>query len=394
VKILWHSNAPFAPTGYGNQTALFAPRIQKLGHGIAISCLYGLEGGTLQTEDGIRLLPRYCHPYGVDIAGEHAERMGADVILTLIDAWVMEPERWKKPWVAWAPVDMLEIPDPVLKRLRQAAFKIAYSMDGFNKMKAAGLNPLYVPHGVDCKQYAPMSKREARDKLEWPHDRFIVGMVAANKGYPARKAWPEQLRAFEIFKGRHPEALLYLHTNLGGDHGGVDLPKLFEAHNLKPQEEVAWSDPYGMVIGFPPEHMRLMYSAFDVFLNVAHGEGFGIPAVEAQACGTPVIVGNWTAMPELCFGGWTVKEGSRLWAQINGYVMSPEPEAIAAALDEAFAERESEDRARAAREGALRYDADLVTEQYWKPALETIDRNLKETPGPVMIAEGYPAKAA
>jgi len=31
-----------------------------------------------------------------------------------------------------------------------------------------------------------------------------------------------------------------------------------------------------------------------------------------------------------------------------------------------------------AREGALAYDADLVTEKYWKPVLEDIQINLKE----------------
>jgi len=45
TKILWHSVAPWAPTGYGQQTALFAPRIASLENvDLAISSGFGLEG--------------------------------------------------------------------------------------------------------------------------------------------------------------------------------------------------------------------------------------------------------------------------------------------------------------------------------------------------------------
>ncbi len=32
MRILWHSNAPFLKTGYGQQTAIWAPRLRDLGH--------------------------------------------------------------------------------------------------------------------------------------------------------------------------------------------------------------------------------------------------------------------------------------------------------------------------------------------------------------------------
>jgi glycosyltransferase involved in cell wall biosynthesis len=41
------------------------------------------------------------------------------------------------------------------------------------------------------------------------------------------------------------------------------------------------------------------YSSLDVFATPALIEGFGIPLLEAQACGTPVICFNRTAMPEV-----------------------------------------------------------------------------------------------
>ena len=46
-RILWHSVAPWAPSGYGQQTKVFAPRIRDLGHHVAISAYWGLEGSVL-----------------------------------------------------------------------------------------------------------------------------------------------------------------------------------------------------------------------------------------------------------------------------------------------------------------------------------------------------------
>ena len=42
-----------------------------------------------------------------------------------------------------------------------------------------------------------------------------------------------------------------------------------------------------------------IYSAADVFFNASVEETFGLPTVEAMACGTPVIVYNSTALPEV-----------------------------------------------------------------------------------------------
>ena len=57
MKILWHSNAPWAQTGYGQQTALFAPRLRALGHELALSSVWGLGGAGLEWE-GMHVYPQ------------------------------------------------------------------------------------------------------------------------------------------------------------------------------------------------------------------------------------------------------------------------------------------------------------------------------------------------
>ena len=47
------------------------------------------------------------------------------------------------------------------------------------------------------------------------------------------------------------------------------------------------------------KELRNIYSAANVCVNLSYGETFGMVTVEAMSCGTPVIVYNNTASPEL-----------------------------------------------------------------------------------------------
>lgn len=47
------------------------------------------------------------------------------------------------------------------------------------------------------------------------------------------------------------------------------------------------------------QELAEIYSAADIFFNASVEETFGLPTVEAMACGTPVIVYNATALPEV-----------------------------------------------------------------------------------------------
>lgn len=49
--------------------------------------------------------------------------------------------------------------------------------------------------------------------------------------------------------------------------------------------------------------MSYLYNGAFVFLYTSLRESFGIPMLEAMACGTPVITGNTSAMPEIAGEG-------------------------------------------------------------------------------------------
>jgi glycosyltransferase involved in cell wall biosynthesis len=116
----------------------------------------------------------------------------------------------------------------------------------------------------------------------------------------------------------------------------------------------------------------------DVMLLVTMGEGFGIPLVEAQACGCPVITGDWTANAELVFSGWKVPKvkATPFWTPLASWQYIPHVGAIAERLEAAYRMKDNQEYRDAARKGALKYDADKVLERYWKPAMEQMQAEI------------------
>ncbi len=389
MKILIHANAVWAGTGYGQQAGQLARHLQADGHDVAISAFYGLNGAILNW-GGMNVYPGGYDMWGNDVLERHAaHHFGGDqrdgLVITLVDVWVLNPEVLSRLYTAcWTPVDHEPVPPRVLEVLEASgAWPVAMSRFGERMLTDAGLDPLYAPHGIDTDVFRPGDKQQARRDLQIPEDAFVVGMVAANKGQPPRKGWPQAVAAFAEFARAHEDAFLFLHTEPSGAVHGVDLRSLLSAYAV-PVEKVRLSDPYfGQHLGTPPEFVAGVYQAFDVLLNPSYGEGFGIPLVEAQACGVPVIATDFSAMSELAHAGWLVS-GERVWTEQRSFWTVPTVERIVWALGEAHtrAHRLGD----VAREFALGYDEKLVYEQHWRPILAELERRMVPLPLPQVSA--------
>lgn len=386
-KLLWHSNAGWTSTGYGQQTGLFTPLLADH-YDVTVSAFYGLEGAPLQLNEKIRVLPGRGQTFGNELIRGHAQTVfGGDLrgglVLTLLDVWVLDPSIWGQLNVcSWVPVDHEPAPPRVVNYFR-ASGAVPIAMSRFGQKQLEEFNPLYVPHGIDTEVFRPVEN--ARQLLGLDPDAFLVGVVAANKGF-RRKCLPEILEAFARFYAKRPDAKLYLHTETSGIDGGVNIVNVINALRLPP-EAVIVADQYRLQYNPPsPMQMAALFSAFDVLLSPSRGEGFGIAPLEAQACGTPVIVSDFSAQPEVCGSGWLV-DGKREWTEQQAWQFLPDVGDIVHALERAYLLDESSRRqfADKARDHALEYDAKRIVDQHFLPALEEVGERF-EARKPVEIA--------
>lgn len=308
LRILISSNAAWASTGYGVQCKGLAYGLKAMGHEVAVHGWYGLQGGVINA-GGIMTYPRLRHNFGGDTATV-AQHFGADLVISIQDVWILPndfADTLPCPWAAWVTIDGYPLPKPIGERMKSCRYPVAYSKFGHQQMVDYGIeNPIYIPLGLSDDYYPELEKRdELRRQLGVNDDTFVVTMVAANKGYPSRKSYPEAILAFARFHEKHPNSMLYLHTDIkAGD--GLELLDICTASGLD-HTSVKWTNQDSYLLGMDGEFMRQLFQASDVLLNPAKSEGFGLPIVEAQACGTPVITTQHSAMPEVTRLGYCLE---------------------------------------------------------------------------------------
>jgi glycosyltransferase involved in cell wall biosynthesis len=358
-----------------------------MGHEVAVLGFWGHREGIIGSPEGYVIYPEGATAYSWDSANAdtvHFVGKPGGLCISLMDSWVCNPNVFTASrWVPYFPIDHEPCTKPVIRAVSQAYARIVMSKFGERMMHDAGLDCYYAPHMIDCQLYTPQPQPLARQRLAGfiPSDKFVIGMVAANMGLiPSRKNFPQQIRAFAEFHKRHKDTHLYLHTHQGGDNmERVNLPELIE--HLGIQDAVTFAPQYEYTrLNIPDKDMAYVYSAIDVLSNISMGEGFGIPIAEAQACGTPVIVGDWTAMSELCFSGWKIDKSDAIdmWMPHAAYQFIPQIGAIVDAYEQAYKDAGNLKLKKQARQGALAYDAETVTQRYWKPVLEELEQRIAD----------------
>lgn len=150
----------------------------------------------------------------------------------------------------------------------------------------------FLPFGIDIDKYKALDRKEVRKKLNIPDENVVIGFRASTLKYKGTQYIIDALRKIKAKK-----KITIIAT---------DIPGMLEE----------FKDSY-QIIDFgwinECEKMVELYSAMDLFLMPSLGESFGMMAVEAMACGVPVIVFEGTALPSTVFapiGGIAVKPSS------------------------------------------------------------------------------------
>jgi len=377
MNILWHGVAPFIYSGYGNLTRNIALRIGQL-YPTLISCYYGLqEGGSLRIA-GVRVLPAPGSNYGEAIVKHYIEKFSIDLPILASDFWPF-------PWFAnlpnslfYGPIDSYDYIEEDYLVMKSYSHFIPCSNFGAKVYrKVTKREPIaIIPHGVDTQVFRPYPKEKCRELFNFPKDKFIIGIVAANSDPEPRKGWDDIFWSISQFLKRNPgerkNLFVFAYTKPTSPRG-YDLTKMVK--KLKLAKYVRFPELLPQVVGLPDEEMAKLYSSFDLLVNASRREGFCLPIIEAQACGIPVVASNTSALPELVKGhGWLVKKGDIVFTPRGWKCNKVDREDLVNKIEDAyFSPSKREKYSLKSREFALQFHWSRLFQEKWIPLLKKLE---------------------
>lgn len=178
---------------------------------------------------------------------------------------------------------------------RRADFFFAISKFTKNEMtELLNIAPEKI-HVVPCACSERMARVEALgqlarllEKYDLP-EPFILFVGNTNP----RKNLERTIQAFDLFKER---TNLPHHLVIAGEQG-------WKFDREKALGKIVHRDSVRFIGFVPDEDIPALYSASSLFVFPTLYEGFGIPVLEAQACGVPVVTSNCSSLPEVAGDG-------------------------------------------------------------------------------------------
>lgn len=387
MRLLIVTDSLFAQSAYSIQTKLLAQRLIAAGHEVIV---YGSTYYGQRIEiDGVPMVGNSSElTYDVQVINAHARRYDVDAVFTFKDSHVYSPlqlRQLERPWIALAPIDTEPLSTACLQTLNYASAVIAITRYGQQALASQGIQAHYAPHGYDPDIFKPSDKAAARKALNIPADKFMALVVGLNTSNPSRKNLDQIFLAWDAFKTQFDDVLLYAHTNMSIEGGGVNLELMVK--------QLGWdgrhfrrTNPYDYESQqIEAGDVAMLYQAADVLLMVGN-EGFGVPAIEAQACGTPVIAIDFAGLRDTVQRGWIIPtapkfrpaHGELAWCELGAFRFRVSQQAIYEALKAAREKRDDAVKRQEAIDHAKSYAIDTVVNTHWLPVMAQIESLLKE----------------
>ena len=206
----------------------------------------------------------------------------AKLVVTIHDVKPLLFPKGKKPYSIREAIKHLLIPDPLSKIDHIITVSECSKNDIVERLKIANDRVTVIPQGVEHEIFCPASSRLEDTSRVTP---YILSVAGADP--------TKNLRSLILAYSRLPVDMQRSHQLiLVGDleHQGK-LHQLIEQNGIRRQTICT-----GII---PDERLIHLYQNASLFVFPSLYEGFGLPVLEAMACGCPVLCSNTSSLPEV-----------------------------------------------------------------------------------------------
>jgi glycosyltransferase involved in cell wall biosynthesis len=384
LRVLWIGESSFLKSGYGVYTNEVLQRLHASGkyelaefgiygdirdaRQIDIPWLYYANNPDIPEQEAVyKANPR--NQFGHWKFEELCLDFKPDVVCTIRDPWMDEfversPFRPYYKWAMMPTIDSLGQPKEWLAMYRNCDAAFAYTEFGRDYLfETCGENLNFIDvasPAVDYDIFCPVEdKNEFRQRFGLDDGLTIIGTVMRNQ---RRKLYPDLIKSFAQLCRDNPEltkhTYLYLHTS--HPDVGWDLPAFIKEFGVGnkvlftyvcrnaqckfvfpsffqdsvqacPKCRMASAGLPSIDVGVTPEQLSAIMNWFDLYVQYASVEGFGMPMIEAAACGTPVMAINYSApesiLPKLGLSNFLIPV-QRMWYALEGIRAYPDNDAF------------------------------------------------------------------
>lgn len=262
-----------------------------------------------------------------------------DVVIDIRDYWMnsyqaLSPLRKCFHWILMPTIDSAPQQEPWLDTFISADAIFTYSDWARDVLLKQTNNKIkYIDTtspGINTSQYKILDQKLCREFLGLDPNMFIIGSVMRNQ---KRKLIPDLIKSiralidniYKINPILSDKIFLYLHTSYP-DYMGWDIPSVLKEHRMANRTlftynckncNFIFSNVFcGTTIkcpscknntcglpsvnqGVSEENLVKIYNNMNFYVQYSICEGFGMPQVEAAACGVPIATVNYSAMEDI-----------------------------------------------------------------------------------------------
>jgi len=355
LKILFVTEASFLSSGFANYTRELLNRLYKTNkYHIAEFASYGLVNDPRDKDIPWRYYANAVNendPRYQEYTSRTDNQFGRwrfekvlldfkpDIVCDIRDYWMssyqaLSPLRKYFHWILMPTVDSAPQQEEWIDTFLSADSILTYSDWGANVLKEQSSGKINyidtVSPGVDLDIFKPIADKSGlKNKLGIPQDSIVIGSVMRNQ---KRKLFPELMASFRSCLDKLDQTnpklssklYLYLHTSY--PDAGWDIPELLKINRLSNKvlfsyscrscsclTSTVYSGPIkvcpsclnktmvlpSVTAGISNDRLAEVYNIFDLYVQYSICEGFGLPQVEAGACGVPIVTVNYSAMVDV-----------------------------------------------------------------------------------------------